>query len=143
MLPLRPRRAAERVDRARFDGDRDALPFRPLPCAESARRGREQREADHGIEDRPVAAQAEARAFAIADQQGLLERVGDKAGEGRGAGANGKQPAGTVGLRRAGAVEPVGPAERHRLALAEEALKLERPEGEGGDMPGQSASSPG
>ena len=94
-------------------------------------------------EDRPVAVPAEAGAFAIADQQGVLERVRREAGEGGGAGADRQQPVrDRLGLGQAGAVEAVGPAERHGLALAEEALELERLEGEASEPPASRAPPP-
>jgi hypothetical protein len=111
------------------------LPLRALLAAEAKRSFREQRDADHVAEHRPVAVPAEAGADLIFDQQGMDELVRRQAGEGGGLGAQRQEPVRHLfRFGEARAVESVLHPERDRPPLADEALELERCKRKGSEM---------
>jgi hypothetical protein len=102
-----------------------------MPAAESQHARREQRDAYHPVEDRPVAVPADAGAGGVSDHQRLFESFGRQAGEVRCACAQGQQEAGDRrrGIDARGA-EVVAPSERDGLTLPFPSLELERCERE-------------
>ena len=140
VLPFAPRRAAQQIDRARLGGQGEALPTSaPDACGGSAAapataarcRSRRRRPAGRG-------ASRGRRRRSYLTSKACSSASGARPGECGGAGADRMQPVrDRRRLAEAAAVEPVGPAERDGLALAEEAVKLERLERQRVEPPGQ------
>ena len=137
MLPFVARGAAHEIDRAAIEAHRGALPAAAAPAAHLEGAGRDERDADHVAEVRPVAMSADRRARPVFGDQNVLQAFGREAGEHGGALADEKKKRRhRLGFLHAAAVEIVAEAERHDAALAEEAVKLElleRQVGQGGN----------